>query len=108
MDTALQDLRRRVIDAQGARTPLRLRGAGTKDFYGERCDGTLLDMSGYRGVVEYEPSELVITARCGTSLSEVERLLAQHRQFLAFEPPAFGADPTIGGIIACGLSGPRR
>jgi glycolate oxidase FAD binding subunit len=108
MDNALQDLRRRVIDAQGARTPLRLRGAGTKDFYGERCDGTLLDMSGYRGVVEYEPSELVITARCGTSLSEVERLLAQHRQFLAFEPPAFGADPTIGGVIACGLSGPRR
>lgn len=108
MDTALQDLRRRVIDAHGAKTPLRLRGAGTKDFYGERCDGTLLDMRGYCGVVDYEASELVITARCGTSLSEVESLLARHQQFLAFEPPAFGGDPTIGGIIACGLSGPRR
>src|ERR1700687_1917981 len=108
MDTALQDLRRRVIDSQGAKTPLRLRGAGTKDFYGERCDGTLLDMRGYCGVVDYEASELVITARCGTSLSEVESLLARHQQFLAFEPPAFGGDPTIGGIIACGLSGPRR
>jgi glycolate oxidase FAD binding subunit len=108
MDIALEDLRRRVIDAHGTKTALRLRGAGTKDFYGERCDGTLLDMRGYRGVVDYEPSELVITARCGTSLSELEGLLARHGQFLAFEPPAFGADPTIGGVISCGLSGPRR
>ena len=108
IDSALQELRGRVIEANAAKTPLRLRGAGTKDFYGERCEGALLDMRGYRGVVDYEPSELVITARCGTSLSEVESLLARHQQFLAFEPPAFGADPTIGGIIACGLSGPRR
>jgi glycolate oxidase FAD binding subunit len=105
---ALQDLRERVLEANAAETPLRLRGAGTKDFYGERCEGALLDLRGYCGVVDYEPSELVITARCGTSLSEVEGLLARHQQFLAFEPPAFGADPTIGGIIACGLSGPRR
>src|ERR1700722_5830838 len=108
IDSALQDLRGRVIEANAAKTPLRLRGAGTKDFYGERCEGALLDMRGYSGVVDYEPSELVITARCGTSLSEVESLLARHQQFPAFEPPAFGADPTIGGIIACGLSGPRR
>jgi glycolate oxidase FAD binding subunit len=108
MDAALQHLRRCVVDAHGAGTPLRLRGAGTKDFYGEHREGTLLDMRGYCGVVEYEPSELVITARCGTSLSEVESLLARHQQFLAFEPPAFGGDPTIGGIIAAGLSGPRR
>jgi len=108
MDTALQHLRRCVMDAHGAKRPLRLCGAGTKDFYGECRAGTLLDMRGYRGVVEYEPSELVITARCGTSLSEVDSLLARHRQFLAFEPPAFGGDPTIGGIIAAGLSGPRR
>jgi glycolate oxidase FAD binding subunit len=107
-DSALHDLRGRVIEANAAKTPLQLHGAGTKDFYGECCEGTLLDLRGYSGVVEYEPSELVITARCGTSLSEVESLLARHQQFLAFEPPAFGADPTIGGIIACGLSGPRR
>jgi glycolate oxidase FAD binding subunit len=108
MEGALQELRQRVIEAHGAHTPLRLRGAGTKDFYGERCEGTLLDMRGYFGVVDYEPSELVITARCGTPLSELEGLLAQQRQFLAFEPPAFGGDPTIGGVIAAGLSGPRR
>src|SRR6202521_3443683 len=108
MDAALQHLRHCVMDAHGAKTPLRLRGAGTKDFYGERREGTLLDMRGYSGVVDYEPSELVITARCGTSLAEVESLLARHQQFLAFEPPAFGGDPTIGGVIAAGLSGPRR
>jgi glycolate oxidase FAD binding subunit len=108
MDSALQELRDRVVEAHSASTPLRLRGAGTKDFYGERCEGTLLDMRSYLGVVDYEPSELVITARCGTSLSELEGLLAQHRQFLAFEPPAFSGDPTIGGVIAAGLSGPRR
>ncbi|MFI4866842.1 MAG: glycolate oxidase subunit GlcE [Steroidobacterales bacterium] len=108
MDGALQELRHRVMQAHGASTPLRLRGAGTKDFYGERCEGTLLDMRSYFGVVDYEPSELVITARCGTPLSELEDLLAQQRQFLAFEPPAFGGDPTIGGVIAAGLSGPRR
>jgi glycolate oxidase FAD binding subunit len=108
MDGALQELRHRVMEAHGANTALRLRGAGTKDFYGERCEGTLLDMGSYFGVVDYEPSELVITARCGTRLSELEGLLAQQRQFLAFEPPAFGGDPTIGGVIAAGLSGPRR
>jgi glycolate oxidase FAD binding subunit len=108
MDAALQELRQRIIEAHAARSPLRLRGAGTKDFYGERLDGATLDMRGYRGVVEYEPSELVLTARCGTPLSEVETLLESKRQFLAFEPPGFGGDPTIGGVVAAGLSGPRR
>jgi len=108
MQDALQQLRQRVLAAHSAGTPLRLRGAGTKDFYGERCEGTLLDMRGYTGVVDYEPSELVITARCGTPLAEIEKLLARNGQFLAFEPPAFDGDATIGGVIAAGLSGPRR
>src|ERR1035441_8802622 len=108
MDSPLEQLRQRVLAANRDGTPLRLRGAGTKDFYGERCEGALLELREYRGVVHYQPSELVITARCGTSLAEIESLLAAHGQFLAFEPPAFGADPTIGGVIAAGLSGPRR
>jgi glycolate oxidase FAD binding subunit len=108
MQDVLQQLRQRVLAAHSAGTPLRLRGAGTKDFYGERCEGTLLDMRGYSGVVDYEPSELVITARCGTPLAEIETLLARNGQFLAFEPPAFDGDATIGGVIAAGLSGPRR
>lgn len=108
MANVLTELRARVVEAHRGRTPLRLRGAGTKDFYGESREGTVLALDEHRGVEEYEPSELVISARCGTPLSEIETLLAAHGQFLAFEPPAFGADPTIGGVIAAGLSGPRR
>ena len=108
MESALAALRTAVMEAHRDKRPLRLTGAGTKDFYGEGCEGTPLELRSYRGVVEYEPSELVITARCGTPLSEIEALLGEARQFLAFEPPCFGADPTIGGVIAAGLSGPRR
>lgn len=108
MAEALEELRARVVEAHRSRTPLRLRGAGTKDFYGEGRDGAVLALDEHRGVEDYEPSELVITARCGTRLSEIEALLERHGQFLAFEPPGFGGDPTIGGVIAAGLSGPRR
>ena len=98
-----------AVPAGGAASAgLRLRGAGTKDFYGESLAGEVLDLTAWRGIIDYEPSELVITARCGTPLSEVDAALSTHDQFLAFEPPAFGADPTIGGVIAAGLSGPRR
>jgi glycolate oxidase FAD binding subunit len=108
MEQTLRGLTAAVIEAQRSRTPLRLRGAGTKDFYGESPEGATLDLSCYHGVLEYQPAELVISARCGTRLSEIETLLAAQRQFLAFEPPAFGGDPTIGGVVAAGLSGPRR
>jgi glycolate oxidase FAD binding subunit len=108
MEAALAALQTAVREAHEARTPLRLCGSGSKDFYGERCEGATLDLRSYRGIVEYEPSELVITARCGTPLAEIETQLAAQRQFLAFEPPHFGGDPTIGGVIAAGLSGPRR
>jgi len=108
MELELAELRNAVLDANRARRPLLLRGAGTKDFYGESCEGTPLDMTRYRGVIEYEPSELVITARCGTPLPEIEALLASRGQFLAFEPPHLAGDPTLGGAIAAGLSGPRR
>jgi glycolate oxidase FAD binding subunit len=108
----LTQLREQVISAHQTRRPLRLRGSGTKDFYGEEAheasSATVLDLRPYRGIVDYEPSELVITARCGTPLSEIESALSEHGQFLAFEPPAFGADPTLGGVVAAGLSGPRR
>jgi len=107
-ESVLQEWRERLASARRDRTTLRLRGSGTKDFYAEGLEGEVLDLRGWRGVVDYEPSELVISARCGTPLSEVEAALAARDQFLAFEPPAFGADPTIGGVIAAGLSGPRR
>src|SRR5256884_6086079 len=107
-DAVLAELRERVSAAHRTRQALRLKGSGTKDFYGESLAGEVLELRAHQGIVDYEPSELVITARCGTPLSQIEAALAAHGQFLAFEPPAFGADPTLGGVIAAGLSGPRR
>jgi glycolate oxidase FAD binding subunit len=107
-DAVLIELRDRVRAAAAARRALCIRGGGTKDFYGEAPAGEPLDMRGYRGVVAYEPTELVITARCGTPLAEVQATLAERGQMLAFEPPAFGDAATIGGVVAAGLSGPRR
>ena len=85
-----------------------VRGGGTKDFYGNEPRGEILDTRGYAGIVSYEPTELVITARGGTPLADVEKALADAGQCLPFEPPHFGAGATFGGCIAAGLSGPRR
>ena len=108
METALAQLRDRIVAAHRTGAPLRVRGAGSKDFYGETLAGEPLDTRSHSGIIDYEPTELVITARCGTPLSAIDAVLAEHGQFLPFEPPAFGPDPTIGGVIAAGLSGPRR
>ena len=104
----IESLQERIRDAASRRTALRLRGGGSKDFYGNALRGEIIDTRGYAGVVDYEPTELVVTARCGTSLSELESLLEKNRQCLPFEPPHFGASATLGGCIAAGLSGPRR
>lgn len=98
----------RIRSAAAAKQPLRLRGGGTKDFYGQALAGEVLDTREYSGIVAYEPSELVITARCGTPLVELETALREQGQQLAFEPPHFGAGATVGGMLAAGLSGPRR
>ena len=102
---ALQD---RIREAAERKAPLRLRGGGSKDFYGNEPRGELLDTRGYAGIVSYEPTELVVTARCGTSLSELEQTLKENGQCLPFEPPHFGPGATLGGCVAAGLSGPRR
>jgi len=94
--------------AAESRHRLRLRGGGTKDFYGQSLEGEVLDTRGHAGIVAYEPTELVVTVRGGTRLAELEAALAEKGQMLAFEPPHFGADATIGGAVAAGLSGPRR
>ena len=108
MDAALAALIERIRAAAADGTPLRIRGGGTKDFYGERLQGELLETTGLRGVVNYEPSELVVTVRAGTPLAELEQLLAASGQSLPFEPPHFGAGATVGGMVAAGLSGPAR
>lgn len=103
----LEPFQTRIRDAAQRGVALRLRGGGTKDFYGNEPRGEVLDTRAYAGIVSYEPTELVITARCGTSLSEVERTLEENGQCLPFEPPHFGAGATFGGCVAAGLSGPR-
>jgi glycolate oxidase FAD binding subunit len=110
VSAALEQLGAAVRDASASRRPLRFRGGGTKDFYGQRLEGSILDTRGYRGIVAYDPTELVVTARCGTPLAELESVLAASGQMLACEPPHFdaGGEATLGGAVAAGLSGPRR
>ena len=98
----------RVRQAAQTGTPLRIRGGGSKDFYGQALSGEVLDMAAFAGVVSYEPSELVVTVRAGTRLAELEALLAGQGQCLPFEPPHFGPHATVGGMVASGLNGPAR
>lgn len=108
MEQVLQQFRTRVLDAVDRKTPLHLRGGGTKDWYGQTLQGEVLATREYCGIVAYDPTELVITARCGTPLAEIEATLDASKQMLAFEPPRFDLTSTIGGVVASGLSGPRR
>jgi len=89
-------------------TPLRIQGSNSKGFLGRTTAGEILDTRAHRGIVSYDPTELVITARCGTPLSELAQALDAAQQMLPCEPPSFGEGATVGGMIACGLSGPRR
>jgi glycolate oxidase FAD binding subunit len=107
-DVVLETFAERIRAAAAAKTALRIRGGGTKDFYGNTPRGDILDTRVWSGIESYEPSELVITARCGTPLSLIEATLAENNQMLAFEPPHFGVHTTLGGCIAAGLAGPRR
>jgi glycolate oxidase FAD binding subunit len=108
MDQVLQQFRDRITSATRSGTALRIRGNGTKDWYGQELAGELLDTTAYSGIVSYDPTELVITARAGTNLREIGKALAEKKQMLAFEPPRFDGLATVGGIVASGLSGPRR
>ncbi len=109
MDPALSPLIDRIRAAHAARQPLRIRGGGTKDFYGEPgAAGEALSTAGLTGIVSYEPSELVVTVRAGTLLADLEATLAAQGQCLPFEPPHFGPGGTVGGMVAAGLSGPAR
>ena len=115
-DPALQLLIDRVHSARAAGAQLCIRGGGSKDFYGEVPQGDVLDTRVLEGTSSYEPTELVVTTRCGTALAELEALLATKGQCLPFEPPHFGEagrkprerGATVGGMVAAGLSGPSR
>jgi glycolate oxidase FAD binding subunit len=126
---ALQQITQRILAAPSKAVPLRIRGGGSKDFYGQNLGGELLDTTALQGIVSYEPSELVLTAHAGTPLAEVEAVLADKGQCLPFEPPhfapvdaptgalvesaaalprVFASTTTVGGALACGFSGPAR
>jgi glycolate oxidase FAD binding subunit len=108
---ALQHLIDQIRTAAQARTPLQLRGGGSKDFVGTIEPAQLLDARSYAGILDYAPSELVVTVAAGTPLHELEAELAAQGQCLPFEPPHFtwsGTGATIGGMVASGLSGPAR
>lgn len=107
-DDRTEELQAAVRAAYEARTPLRVVGGDTKAFLGRPVDASPLSITEHRGIISHEPTELVLTVRAGTPVAEVERALAERGQMLAFEPPIHGADTTIGGVVACGLSGPRR
>jgi glycolate oxidase FAD binding subunit len=104
----INDFIEQIQHASAHQQPLAICGSGSKDFYGGMSRGTTLDASRHAGIIDYAPSELVITARAGTPLKEIEQTLKAQNQMLAFEPPHFGENATLGGCIASGLSGPRR
>lgn len=100
-----------VREAIGAGTPLAIRGGGTKPFLGRLAEAPHqrpIDIRDHCGIVDYDPTELVITARAGTRLAELEGVLDENNQMLACEPPSFDGNATVGGMVAAGLSGPRR
>ena len=101
-------LQQQVEQAYQSKTALNICGGGSKHFYGNNIQAETLNLAEHCGIINYEPTELVITVRAGTSISEIETALSQQGQMLGFEPPHFADTATIGGIVACDLSGPRR
>ena len=107
---------REIVEAAAAtRETLAISSGGSKHGYGRPIDALgILDLQRVAGIVDYDPSELVLTASAGTPMSEVLGELRQQNQMLAFEPPDWGGllrstrQPTLGGVVACNLAGPRR
>lgn len=101
-------LQEKIIHANENNLALQIVGGNSKDFYGRAPGGDKLKVTGNVGIINYEPTELIITARGGTPLSEIEKILAENNQMLPFEPPHYSDTATLGGTIACNLSGSRR
>lgn len=108
MEEKISAIKAQFAKATKTKQPLQVIGGDSKAFLGRRIAGSPIHMSEYKGIICYEPTELYLTVRAGTLLSEVNNALACHRQMLAFEPAQINENTTIGGVIATGLSGPRR
>jgi len=104
----IESFRKQILEAAQSKTPLSIEGGGTKAWYGNPNSFSKLSTKAYSGILDYQPEELVITACAGTPLKEIERVLSEKNQMLAFEPPHFGESATLGGVIAAGLAGPAR
>ncbi len=105
---ATDEIQQQVVQAVADKQPVNIRAGGSKDFIGTINDAAVLDISAHQGVVAYEPTELVITARTGTPLINIDNTLAEHSQMLAFEPPQYSPNATIGGTVATAIAGPAR
>lgn len=105
---SIEALQQRIRDAAAAGSTLNIVGHGSKAFYGGDPVGEPLAMGELAGISSYEPSELVVTAKAGTPIAELEAALAEKGQHLPFEPPRFNGRGTVGGMVASGLSGPAR
>ena len=105
---AIKAFQEQILNAAGNKQVLSIQGGGTKSWYGNVNPYPKLDTRAYSGILEYQPEELVISACAGTPLKEIEAILHEKNQVLAFEPPHFGVDATFGGAIAAGLAGPGR
>jgi len=103
-----QQLIDQVKSAKTNNTTLKIVGGNSKAFLQACKAPDSLEMTSHAGVVNYEPTELVLTARTGTPIVEIEKLLADNGQYLSFEPPHFTENTTIGGVVASGMGGPRR
>lgn len=98
-----------ITEARSAQQALYISAGGSKrECIGRNCNARILDVSDHSGIIDYQPAELVITARAGTPLTVLIDCVEQQGQMLSFEPPLFGGKATIGGTLACNMSGPSR
>jgi glycolate dehydrogenase FAD-binding subunit len=108
MQQKIMTIKEQISSAIEQGEVLKIIGGNSKAFLGRSVVGTPIDMADYSGIISYEPTELFITVRAGTLLSEVNKVLAEQDQMLAFDPPQINGETTMGGVVATGLSGPRR
>ncbi len=110
MADVTEALKKQILDARKKEQKLNIVGGGTKSFLGRSADGhaDTLSLADHAGIVEYHPVELIMTVRAGTRIADIEAALAEEGQCLHFEPPRFGDGSTLGGTLACNLSGPAR
>jgi glycolate dehydrogenase FAD-binding subunit len=108
VEQKINTIKEQIAAAIDQGEPLKITGGNSKVFLGREIVGTQLDMTDYSGIISYEPTELYITVRAGTLLSDVNQALAVEGQMLAFEPPEVDRNTTMGGVVATGLSGPCR